>query len=244
MKTTPALPSTRKISSHSTGKGRNAAALSIALLLSAMPVARALVIDKNVLSVGLGEWMETGGESDSIVFGTLLIDTNFLTIAPFGTLNLRNNAMIVRQSPFASIYGYMVTGYNGGAWNGYGINSSIAAADPDHLSGLGIINNAEALFASFAGRPTPLGTETFVKYTLYGDANLDELVDETDLALMGLGTGWYHGDFNYDGTVDAVDYALFDAGRASQTGNVPEPGSLSLLMAGIAGLAGRRRVRS
>ena len=207
--------SRQNIPAQSGSRLGNAAAFAIALLVSAMPMARALIIE-----------------------------TNTLTINPPGVFNLKNNVLIVRSGNFATIKGYVVNGFTAGPngyWDGQGINSSSAAADPDHLTGLGIINNAEAQFTSFEGRPTLLGTETFVKYTLYGDANLDGQVDGADLALMGLGTCWYHGDFNYDETVDAVDYALFEAGRASQTGNVPEPGSLSLLIAGVAGLAGRRR---
>ena len=208
-----------------------------------MPMARAAIIATDTINVGPGELVAGGGLGETSQLG-LVLETGTLTIAPTGKLNLKDNALIVRTGNFSTIYGYVVTGYDGGTWNGYGISSSTAAADPTHLAALGIISNAEAHYATFEGRSTPLGTETFVKYSLYGDANLDGLVDGTDLALMASGTGWYHGDFNYSGTVDAVDYALFEAGRASQTGNVPEPGSLSLLMAGVAGLAGRRRSRN
>ena len=175
----------------------------------------------------------------------LVIETGTLTIAPTGRLDLRDNALIVRTGNFATILGYVATGFRAGPngyWDGPGINSSVAAADPAHLSGVGIIDNSEAHLPTFEGRSTLLNTEILVKYALYGDANLDGFVNNLDVALMGSGTGigWYHGDFNYDGAVNAVDYALLNAALPAQ---LPEPGSMCLLLAGAA-IAGSRRTRS
>ena len=242
MNTNFRAPSCQSIASQSGSRHRNTGLLAIALLVCVMPMAQAFTVAMEAINVGAGEVVEFGGSPGGLASAPLLIDTNTIFIAPTGKLNMKNNALLVRQTPYATVYGYVVTGYNGGTWDGYGINSSTAANDPTHLTALGIIDNSEAQFASFEGRATLAWTETFVKFTLYGDANLDGLVDGTDLALMGDGTGWYHGDFNYSGTVDATDYALFEAGRDSQIG-APEPGSLSLLCAGVLGLAGCRRSR-
>ncbi len=66
-----------------------------------------------------------------------------------------------------------------------------------------------------------------VKYTYYGDANLDGKVDGQDYALIDAGylshgtlTGWYNGDFNYDGEVDASDYTLIDNAFNLQAGTI------------------------
>ena len=54
-----------------------------------------------------------------------------------------------------------------------------------------------------------------IRYTYFGDANLDGVVNASDFTLIDAGsvghlTGWLNGDFNYDGVVDGADYALMD----------------------------------
>jgi hypothetical protein len=126
-------------------------------------------------------------------------------------------------------------GYNlpGGAnWNGAGgITSSIAASDTSHLTAVGVILNNQSgspLYGNGTASPTFAGTapgpgDVLVKFTYFGDANLDGIVDGSDYSLIDAGylsnqpgfagavlTGWYNGDFNYDGVVDGSDYALMD----------------------------------
>ena len=77
--------------------------------------------------------------------------------------------------------------------------SSAAAADQSHLTTLGIVQSTGANFDG-------IGTSTndvLVKFTYFGDANLDGKVDGSDYALADNGfdkhlTGWANGDFNYD----------------------------------------------
>jgi len=103
-----------------------------------------------------------------------------------------------------------------------------------------------------------------VKYTYYGDDNLDGRVDGTDYSVIDAHNGstaanWSQGDFNYDGKVDGSDYTLIDnafneqsaalsasvagsvatstaqiAGRSAST--VPEPGAALLLCIGAIAL--------
>jgi hypothetical protein len=108
---------------------------------------------------------------------------------------------------------------------------------------------------------SPASADVLVKYTYYGDTNLDGKVDGSDYAKIDYAyahpalTGWANGDFNYDGVVDGSDYALIDnafnsqgavltasiAAQVSGTSAVPEPASLGLLAVTIGGLLGRRR---
>ena len=171
---------------------------------------------------------------------TVVDTTPFPTLPPIGKFNLQNSALIARGNPFAQIYGYVVSGYNGGTWDGFGIWSSVAAADPDQIKAVGCISNAEAGYASFYGHATAAGTEIFALGTYYGDANLDGLVNAADYALITPGgADWYHGDFNYDGVVDAADLTLINHTVAVLA--APEPTSAALLGLGALLLAARRR---
>ena len=62
-----------------------------------------------------------------------------------------------------------------------------------------------------------------VKYTYFGDANLDGTVNAADYLQIdnGLNSGgnvWRNGDFNYDGVVNGDDYSLIDNAFNTQGG--------------------------
>ncbi len=75
--------------------------------------------------------------------------------------------------------------------------------------------------------------QVIVAYTLYGDANLDGVVNLSDLGVLGdnyghTGATWQQGDFNYDGVVNLSDlgylgdtygHALTDMSPAGPTGD-------------------------
>ena len=58
-------------------------------------------------------------------------------------------------------------------------------------------------------------SELLVKYTFYGDADLNGVVDFDDYSRIDSGfsnggTDWLHGDFDYNGQVDFDDYSRID----------------------------------
>jgi hypothetical protein len=144
-----------------------------------------------------------------------------------GTLNLGGNDMIVGDGDVAGVTALAAAGYAGGAWNGTGgLSSSAAHNDASRLTALGVMSDAAAgggaVYATFDGIAVT-AADVLVKYTIYGDANLDGTVNAADYTRTDVGfidpnlTGWANGDFNYDGSVDGSDYTLIDNAFNSQT---------------------------
>jgi hypothetical protein len=198
------------------------------------------------------------------------LQVDSLTTGTTGQVDLSNNAMILHgglvpvATQLSSVAAALKNGFNAGNgyWNGTnGIVSSAAAADTTHLTTLGYMQSQGGVFDGV----NTSTNDVLVKYTYYGDANLDGTVDGADYQQIDLGygmhlTGWQNGDFNYDGVVDGSDYSLIDntfnqlnasgasplaisAGSAdvSSATAVPEPTTLGLLGIGAASLLARRR---
>jgi alpha-L-arabinofuranosidase len=137
-----------------------------------------------------------------------------------GQLDLQSNDMLAAGgvSALTTINALVAGGYADGAWTGPGIDSSAAANDSSHLTALGVILNSAGI--SFDDAPI-LTTDVLVKYTYYGDANLDGVVNADDYTAINNGfsnhlTGWANGDFNYDGNVDGTDFTIIDNAFNSQ----------------------------
>ena len=171
-----------------------------------------------------------------------------------GQLDVGNNDADLTAQGLAAAWALAATGFDGGRWDGPGLASSVAAADPDHLSAVGVAVNA-SLFNTFDGQYASK-TDVLVRYTLYGDANLSGTVTAADYTRIDAGwvnglTGWVNGDFNYDGTVDGSDYALMDnafnhqgggtAAVAARAAAVPEPSTVAGVVGLLAGRLARRR---
>jgi prepilin-type N-terminal cleavage/methylation domain-containing protein/prepilin-type processing-associated H-X9-DG protein len=158
---------------------------------------------------------------------TLLVTPSFTLSG--GLLDLGANDALLSSagaSGLSTAFSEIQQGYGSGNWNGSaGITSSVAAANTSHLTALGIALNSGSI-SSFDGNSTSAG-DVLIKYTYYGDANLDGKVDGTDYSRIdaayladktspGTMTGWYNGDFNYDGVIDGSDYTLIDNAFNSQ----------------------------
>jgi hypothetical protein len=184
--------------------------------------AEALSISGGTLAIA------AGGTSDSTsVLKTISIAGG---AAPNARLDLNNNAAIIDHtgtSPAATVRQQIVAGRGGSglgqAWNGNGITSSAVAAanagEPESCSLAYAENAALPLgpFTTFRGQPVD-GTALLIAYTRTGDANLDGLVNDDDVTIVGASyapgvsqPSWALGDFDYNGFVDDDDVTLLGA---------------------------------
>jgi hypothetical protein len=149
---------------------------------------------------------------------------------PGAVLDLADNDLIVDYagaSPLAPVQSWLTSGSNGGAWNGQGgINTSAGTAS----RGLGFAEASEVFAnfpATFSGVPVD-NTAVLVKYTFYGDTNLDGTVNVVDFNKLAANFGqsprrWAHGNFDYDADVDVADFnrlaSNFGSGGLSPVGD-------------------------
>jgi autotransporter-associated beta strand protein len=231
--------------------------------------------------------ISAAGANTTLVAGlSLPVQLPSLTIVggttPTATLDMTNNNMIVHNGSISTTLAQLKKGLNsaGTLWTGTGITSSTAAADAAaHANAtvfaVGAIKNIDQnnnlIYGTWPAPPSPDGgvsglatTDVLVKYTYFGDANLDGVVDNTsDYDLWSTGfqnpglaatNGWLYGDFDLSGIVDNTsDYDLWSTGFVHQGSplaggasaasdqpsvqSVPEPSSVLLAVAGLAGLA-------
>jgi fibronectin-binding autotransporter adhesin len=205
--------------------------------------------------------------------GSHVLSTPSLSIDPAGVLDLGDNDLIVSYSgasPLPTIRGLLISGFDSGNWDGNGINSLAAHSGSfGTITALGYAERSDVAYNILDG-VTLAPSAVIVKYTYYGDSNLDGVVNAADFTrfLDGLATGgstWSQGDYTYDGKVDlGNDFDLFLASYLTQGGAlgslaepilqsdlsaaqknellsvVPEPSGLSLLLLSAALLRKRR----
>jgi hypothetical protein len=128
-------------------------------------------------------------------------------------------------SPIVAVQQLLTSGYAGGAWNGNGIFSSVAAASG---TAIGYAESAEVFAsfpATFSGQSVD-DTAILLKHTFYGDANLDGTVNLIDFNRLAFNFGqsprrWIHGNLDFDSDVDLIDFNRL-ASRFGSTGLSPE----------------------
>jgi hypothetical protein len=194
-----------------------------------------------------------------------------LSVTGGAILDIQNNHLLINYGvgpdPISSIAAYLASGFNGGAWNGPGINSSSAAINPGYAVGYAD--------ATDPGNPAALASGLIeVKYTLLGDADLNGTVNGIDFGILAANfnktvSRWDQGDFDYNNIVNGIDFtalaANFNKAASGAAGlsalsdpalvafaeanglmaDVPEPVSgLMTTMAGFGILCRRQRSRS
>jgi autotransporter-associated beta strand protein len=157
------------------------------------------------------------GLANAVVITTLNTNTS-------GQMDVTNGSMVIRGSTGDAVRAQIVSGFNGGAWNGPGINSSTAAADSNGLTAVGYAANSDYGASDFKGVSGLNASDVLLRYTYYGDADLDGTVTLDDFSqfLNGYQTqsaatnNWLNGDFDYDGAVTLDDFSQFLFGYQHQ----------------------------
>jgi hypothetical protein len=160
--------------------------------------------------------------------GTSLVTS--LSLGAGSTLDIRDNALVVNYSgasPAAMIREQILAGRGGpgveASWNGTGITSSAAAAANQTAPGsrsVGFAENASlplGRYADFRGVAVD-ESAILIAYTRTGDANLDGVVNDDDVTVVGAvyapgiaNANWAVGDFDFNGFVDDDDVTLLGA---------------------------------
>jgi hypothetical protein len=154
------------------------------------------------LGAGARATLEPNGGTRLEIFG------GGLTVAPGATLDLTDNELFHvygGASPIATYRALLAQGYAGGAWTGSGLTSSRAGVTPGRA--LGYAESQDV------GGTVPA---ILVRYTRYGDANLDRVVNLNDFNRLAANFGstnafWHQGNFNYDANVNLNDFNLLAA---------------------------------
>jgi subtilase family serine protease len=153
------------------------------------------------------------GASASLDAGNLVLYTQSLSLPAGASLDLTDGTLIDNSavSYQSTLVSDLTTGYAGGNWNGGGLDSSSAASQASRAVGYA---QASDLGVSTFGGNVVLPTATIVKFTWYGDVNLDGTINASDSSEMSAQqaagkTTWSAGNFNYDSTITADDWMLF-----------------------------------
>jgi hypothetical protein len=160
-----------------------------------------------------------------------------LAIEREATLDVTDNALVIDYtgiSPVAMIREQLLAGRGGPGfgrnWDGTGITSSTAAeaneSDAESRS-VGYAENAAlpvGAYTTFRGKSVD-ATSVLIAFTRTGDANLDGLVNDDDVTIVGATYAprlqqpqWALGDFEYNGFVDDDDVTLLGAFYQSAAG--------------------------
>ena len=190
------------------------------------------------------------------IVGELML--NQASAPTIGLIDLHDNDLIVPNGNLADLAARIKLGENLAAtpWSGTTGISSSSAVDSLHRFAVGLIQNkdlngnpvygATTAFGPFDGQ-SPSASDVLVKFTYYGDADLNGKIDAADYSHIDNGansagtlSGWVNGDFNYDGVINGADYTLIDNAANNQTAGVlsTEPAAVNAVVLSVASSAG------
>jgi hypothetical protein len=156
-----------------------------------------------------------------------------LSVSSGAKLDLADHQLVTSSSAgswngsaYTGVAGLIAAGRNGGDWAGSGIITSVAGANDYTTLGLAtaadVLGIADTATGTWAGK-TVTGTDTLVRYTYGGDANLDGMINiddysniDSSVAVDGAIKGYFNGDFNFDGSVNIDDYSFIDGNIGTQ----------------------------
>jgi fibronectin-binding autotransporter adhesin len=169
----------------------------------------ATTVNAGTLVAGVSGALPSGGAvtingtgNVTLATGSGLETLSSLTIAPNATLNINNNHLVINYTgadPAAQLVTELAKGH-ASTWAGPGGIVSTTAFNSGGKYGVGYTDNHSGTIK--------------VAYALYGDINLDNVVNGTDFGILAsnfgksVTGGWAMGDLNYDGTVNGTDFAL------------------------------------
>ena len=167
-----------------------------------------------------------------------------LNLGTGATLDLNDNDLIYDYGvagQAAAIGQWIATARNGGGWTGAGLTSGTARTNAATALGYLEASDYKAIYgdaATFAGEPID-STAVLVRYTLYGDSDLDRGVSINDFNRLSgrfgsTGQSWLDGDYDYDTGVSINDFNLLAANFGK---TLPTP------QARVGGVRGGTRMR-
>jgi hypothetical protein len=164
--------------------------------------------------------------SDNSPSGTSAVTS--LTFGTSGKLDLTNNSLVIDYTgPVGALVGDTRTNL---------LNGKLISSTATTNRGLGYGDNSLLGFATFAGQ-TVDADSVLVKYTYFGDADLDGDVDVADLGNLASAWQsegvWFNGDFDYNGSIDVNDLGLLASNWQAGMGDPLSPGSLNQVLASL-----------
>ncbi len=181
-----------------------------------------------------------------------------LTLGTTTNLDITNNDIIVNNpTPVAATSSLAVVAARVNAGFVSGGNGIVTTTTGLGIETVGFGLNSFLSYSSFNG-VTVNDDSVLIKYTYFGDSNLDGFVTDDDLGYFLAGYGnditgnpWVLGDYNHDGFTTDDDLGYFLAaygstpGLASDIHAIPEPSILVLgtfVALGLSALSLRRRL--